>query len=37
MELYFFEINILKWFNIYEVLIFINNDKGILKYIKCIR
>lgn len=34
MELYFFEINILKCFNIYEVL---NNDKGILKYIKCIR
>lgn len=37
MELYFFEINILKCFNIYEVLIIINNDKGILKYIKCIR
>lgn len=37
MELYFSEINISKCFNTHEALIFINNDKGISKHIKCIR
>lgn len=37
MELYFSEINNSKCFNTHEALIFINNDKGISKHIKCIR